>query len=183
MMIGMEQLAEDEVDGERRQRGERQRQLPLRTERGRGHVDHDRRGDDEAEPVGRGDVKQQQRWRQQSAQAVELALRRRSGRLAVLQRDQLFLLLEGVADPEHDREPAQRKAAADHERKHVGADRLTRHRRQDVAAIGGSRAEDDEKRSRDGVGKTHGEESYRRCAPSPRLRGKGWGEGGSPRAR
>src|SRR3954467_7326622 len=44
-----QQLAEDQVDGERRQRCERQRQLPLRPQRGRGDVDHDRRGDDEAE--------------------------------------------------------------------------------------------------------------------------------------
>src|SRR3954467_15482706 len=44
-----QQVAEDQVDGERRQRCERQRQLPLRPQRGRGDVDHDRRGDDEAE--------------------------------------------------------------------------------------------------------------------------------------
>src|SRR5215212_6455412 len=61
-----------------------------------------------------------------------------------------------MADPERDREPTQCQTRSDHQRKHIGPDRLAGHRRQLPAAIGGSRAEANEKQSRDAIGKTHG---------------------------
>src|SRR6185369_603784 len=120
----------------------------------RGHEHDQRRRDDEAKPVGDHHVEQQERRREQCAQAVKLPGRR--PRRAALDRNELFLLFEGMADPERDREPAQRETRSDHQRKHVGPDRLAGHRRQQPAAIGGSRAEANEKQSRDAIGKTHG---------------------------
>src|SRR5829696_4665770 len=142
------------MDADRRQHGERQRKLPSRAERGRRHEHDQCRRDDEAELVGHGHIEQQERRRQQSAQAVKLSGRRR--RLAALDRNEFFFLFEGMADPERDREPAQRQTRSDHQRKHIGPDRLAGHRRQLPAALGGSGAEANEKHSRDTIGKTHG---------------------------
>src|SRR5262249_39087190 len=108
---------------------------------------------DEADPVGNEDVKQQQRRRQQRTQPVKLAARRR--RLAALEGNDLFLFFEGVTDPERDGEPAQSEPRADHQRKHVRADRLAGHRRKLPAAIGCGCAKANEKQSRDAIGKTH----------------------------
>src|SRR4051812_6665017 len=141
------------MNADRRQRRERKRQFPPCAERGRCRI-HDQRGrDDEAEPVGGRHVEQQQRRRKQGAQSIKLAGRR--GGLAAFDRNDLFLLLKGVADAECDREPAQRKPASDYEREYVGTDRLPGYRRQQPAAIGGRSAKANQKQSRDAIGKTH----------------------------
>src|SRR2546423_4230325 len=114
------------MNADRRQHGERQRQLPLRAERGRSYEHDQRCRDDEAKPVGYRHVEQQERRREQGAQAVKLSSRWR--RLATLDRNEFFILFEGMANPERDREPAEREARPDHEREDVWPDRLARPR-------------------------------------------------------
>jgi hypothetical protein len=72
--------------------------------------------------------------------------------LAALDRNKVFFFFEATANPECNREPAQRQPCSDHQREDVGPDRLARHRRQLPPAIGGSRAEANEKQTRDAIG-------------------------------
>ena len=117
-------------------------------------------------------VEQQQRRRQQGAQAVELAGRRRG--CAALDRNRALLPLRRCGRCRTRSRARTAPARPDHEREHVGADRLAGHRRQQPAAIGGSRAEANEKQSRDAIGKTHGraptDSSERMCSRRGRIR-------------
>ena len=115
-----------------------------------------------AEPVDGEHVEEQQRRRHQRHAGRATSRRGRSA-LAGLRRDLagdlgevgLGLLLEAAADAEGDHAAADGEPDADHERKHVGADLLARHRRQARAAIGREAAEGDHEQAGHAIGKLH----------------------------
>ena len=93
-----QELVEDEMHGDRRQRRERNGQPPGGAERLRDDERDDRRRRDEAEPLDDEDVEQQESRRDERAQAVEGAVLRlrRLGRILMRGEIGLRLLLEAA---------------------------------------------------------------------------------------
>ena len=126
-----------------------------RTERRRDDEDDQRRGRDEAQPVDPDHVEQQERRRQQDAQA-----RNDSGvgllfRTAVARDHGFGLFLEAASDSAGDQDAADAKPDPDDHRKDIGTNLLPRDRRQARAEESRERAQRDDKRARRSIGQAH----------------------------